>query len=73
MKPRGWKRERKHQISFTPGNNSNANQLSKPQWSSYRVNCKRGKKSDTVKIDIKCSNKNWRTSKYLVLDSRPKE
>ena len=52
------KRARKHQISLTPGNNSKANQLSKPQRSSYHVNCKRGKKkSDTVKIDIKCSNK----------------
>ena len=30
------------------------------------------KKSDTVKIGIKWSNKKWRTSKYLVLASRPK-
>ena len=30
------------------------------------------KESNTVKIDIKCSNKKWRTSKYLVLASRPK-
>ena len=38
------KRARKHQISLTPGNNSKANQLSKPQSSSYRVNCKRDNK-----------------------------
>ena len=67
------KRARKHQISLTPWNNYKANQLSKPQRSSYPVNCKRGKKkSDTVKIGIKWSNKKWRTSKYLVLASRPK-
>ena len=35
MKPRDGKRERKHQISLTPGNNSKANQLSTPQ-SSYK-------------------------------------
>ena len=44
MKPRGGKREKKHQISLTPGNNSKANELSKPQRSSYRVTCKREKK-----------------------------
>ena len=73
MKPRDGKRAKKNQISLTPGNNSKANQLSKPQRSSYRVNRKRGKKkSDTVKIGIKSSNKKWRTSKNLVLTSRPK-
>ena len=62
----------KHQISLTTGNNSKSNQLSKPQRSSYHINCKRGKKkSDTVKIGIKSSNKKW-TSKNLVLASRPK-
>ena len=72
MKPRDGKRARKHQISLTPGNNSKSNQLSKPKRSSYHVNCKRGKKkSDTMKIGIKSSNKKW-TSKYLVLASRPK-
>ena len=64
---------RKHQISITPGNNYKANQMSKPLWSYSCVKCKRGKqKSDTVTIDIKCSNQEWRTSKYLVLASRPK-
>ena len=38
------KREREHQISLTPVNNSKANQLSKPQSSSYHVNCRGGKK-----------------------------
>ena len=31
MKPRDGKRARKHHISFTPGNNSKANQLSTPE------------------------------------------
>ena len=67
------KRERKHQISLTPDNNSKANQLSKPLRSYYRVKCKRGKqKLDTMTIEIKCSNNKWRTSKYLILASRPK-
>ena len=41
------KRARKHQRSLTPRNNSKSNQLSKPQRSSYRVNCKRDKKNQT--------------------------
>ena len=72
MKPRGWKKGKETSISLIAGNNSKDNQLSKPQRSSYCVNCKRGKKIDTVKIGIKSSNKKWRTLKNLVLASRPK-
>ena len=58
MKPRGWKKGKEKSNILTPHNDSKANQLFKPKRSSYGVNCKRDKKkSDTVKIDIKCSNK----------------
>ena len=52
------KRARQHHRSFTPLNNSKANQLSKPQMSSSRVKCKSGKqKSGTVETSE--SNETW--------------
>ena len=69
------KRARRHQRSLTPGNNSKANQLSKPQRSSSRVICKRGKqKSDTIETlesnetSVQCDsyNKWWKNPSRVV-------